>query len=52
MVFGLPTKVSALDSCVILRVLENDAPEQTKKAVDLFLNGGDFYVSEAAKLVE
>lgn len=47
MVLNLSSKIEAVDSCVILRALEGDIPEQAKKAVDLFLCGKDLYVSEA-----
>ena len=41
-------KIEAVDSCVILRVLEGDIPEQKEKALELFLSGRNFYVDETA----
>lgn len=41
------SKIEAVDSCVILRYLEGDVPEQTEKARDLFLSGRNLYVSQA-----
>ena len=48
MVLKLWSNLEAVDSCVLLRVIENDIPEQRQMALDLFLRGADFYVSEAA----
>ena len=47
MAFTLLPRIEAIDSCLILRMLRNDLPEQSKKATELLLSGKDFYVSEA-----
>ena len=47
MVLKYNSKIEALDSCVFLRYLEKDIPEQEELARDMFLSGKDFYVSEA-----
>ena len=47
MAFTQLPKIEAIDSCLILRILRNDIPEQSKMATKLLLSGRDFYVSEA-----
>ena len=41
-------RCASIDSCIILRILIRDIPEQAKKVRDLFLSGADFYVDDAA----
>ena len=47
MAFTPSLKIEAIDSCLILRILLNDIPEQSEAAIKLLLSGTDFYVSEA-----
>ena len=42
------TKINGIDSCVILRFLLRDVPEQVEKARNLIMNGHDFYVDDVA----
>lgn len=41
-------KYDSIDSCIILRTIIGDIPEQKKTANDLLLNGADYYVDEVA----
>lgn len=41
-------RIHAIDSCIILRFLLQDIPEQAQKAKNLILNGHDFYVDGVA----
>lgn len=41
-------KINGIDSCVILRFLLRDIPEQVKKAHDLITDGHDYYVDDVA----
>ena len=41
-------RVQCIDSCVILRLILQDAPELCEKARDLLLNGCDYYVDDIA----
>lgn len=43
---NLPSKIEAVDSCVLLRYLERDNAKQEQLARNLFLSGVDLYVSE------
>ena len=42
------TKINGIDSCIILRFLLKDNPEQVKLAQDLITNGHDYYVDDVA----
>ena len=41
-------KVQCIDSCVILRIMLQDVPEQYEKARELLLSGHDYYVDDVA----
>lgn len=43
---NLPSKIEAVDTCVLLRVLEGDIQEQAERALELLLSGRDFYITE------
>ncbi|MBR3322027.1 PIN domain-containing protein [Candidatus Saccharibacteria bacterium] len=38
----------SIDSCILLRIIQRNNHEQYKKAVDLLLNGYDYYVDSVA----
>ena len=42
------TRINGIDSCILLRYLLRDIPEQAKLARDLLLNGHDYYVDDVA----
>lgn len=42
------TKVNAVDSCILLRCIERDIPEQFERIAKMLLNGHDFYVDDVA----
>lgn len=42
------TKINGVDSCVLLRYILWDVPEQGEKARLLFVDGHDFYVDDVA----
>ena len=42
------TKINGIDSCIILRFLLKDVPEQVKLAQDLIMDGHDYYVDDVA----
>ena len=48
MVSSFRKKYDYIDSCVILRANLWDVPEQTKRARELLLGGGFFYVDDVA----
>ena len=41
-------KYQSIDSCIILRMIRGDIPEQRQLARSLLLNGMDYYVDEVA----
>ena len=41
-------KYASLDSCIALRIILGDIPEQRKFALDLLLNGGSYYMDDTA----
>lgn len=43
----IESRCASVDTCILLRIIVNDIPEQHKKAVDLLLSGQSFYVDQA-----
>jgi len=41
-------KYASLDSCIALRIIQGNIPEQRKSALALLLNGGDYYMDDVA----
>lgn len=43
---GSESRITSIDSCILLRIILRNNLEQTQKAVSLLLSGGDFYVDD------